>query len=65
DCVNFGSALLCEYLPGWQQGVVVWWNRFYAYFSIKWTTLADTGLYWPLLTFVGKPPEKPERWMDG
>jgi len=59
--VNFGSALLCEYLQGWQQGIVVWWNRFYAYFSIKWTALADIDLYWPLLTVVGKPAEKPER----
>ncbi|WP_153297011.1 hypothetical protein [Serratia marcescens] len=48
--MEFSSALLCEDLPGWQQGVVVWWNRFLGYFSIKWT-------YWPLLTVVGKPAE--------
>ncbi|WP_217694698.1 hypothetical protein, partial [Serratia marcescens] len=46
--VNFGSALLCEYLPGWQQGVVVWWDSFYAYFSTKWA-------YRLILTFIGKP----------
>ncbi|WP_261280816.1 hypothetical protein, partial [Serratia marcescens] len=47
DCVNFGSALLCEYLPGWQQGVVVWWDSFYACFSIKRT-------YWPILAFIDR-----------
>ncbi|WP_204348662.1 hypothetical protein, partial [Serratia marcescens] len=46
-------------LPGWQQGVVVWWDSFYAYFSTKWT-------YRLILTFIGKPwqPQRNERAMN-